>query len=123
MLPTKTITVGSTTVEVEVATTEKEHEAGLSGRTGLKDGTGMLFVFEQEGMYIFWMKDMLFPIDMVWIDADGVVVSVTANATPQSYNQDHPQTFRPISPALYVLELPAGYAAAHDIAEGSKVVL
>src|SRR5581483_7593288 len=66
-LPQQTIQVGSSTFNVEMATTPAEQACGLSGREGLADGTGMFFVFGSGGMQSFWMKDMKFPIDIVWI--------------------------------------------------------
>ena len=115
----RTIQVGNNVVTVEVADTESERELGLSGHAPLPNGTGMLFVFDTDELWAFWMKDMQFPIDIVWIDAAGTVVTVAANVSPESY----PTTFAPSAPARYALELPAGYAAAHGIAEGSKIVL
>jgi uncharacterized membrane protein (UPF0127 family) len=123
MLPTKTIAVGTTTLTVEVATTPAEQAGGLSGRTGLAPGTGMLFVFPTAGAYQFWMKDMQFAIDMLWLDSEGTVTYIAANATPESYTQTPPQTFGTQTPSQYVLEVPAGWAAAHGVAEGCKFVL
>ena len=79
----------------------------------------MLFVFDTDDTWGIWMKDMQFAIDIVWINAEGVVVSVKAAASPSSY----PEAFYPSAPARYVLEVPAGYAAAQGIAEGVKVVI
>ena len=115
----RTITVGTATIAVEVADTESLREQGLSGRTSLAEGKGMLFVFDTDDTWGIWMKDMQFPLDIVWISAEGVVVSVKAGAAPESY----PEAFYPTAPARYVLELPAGYAAAQGIVEGVKVVI
>lgn len=115
----KTIHVGSASVVVEVADTETARELGLSGHAPLADGQGMLFVFDQDALWGFWMKDMRFAIDILWLDSSGRVVTIAANVSPDSY----PQTFYPKMPARYVVELPAGYAAAHSIAEGAQFVL
>lgn len=114
-----TVTVGGERVSVDIADTEAAREQGLSGRTGLMDDEGMLFVFQTDGEHAFWMKDMLFPIDIVWIDASSTVVYVAKNASPASY----PTVFRPDTPARYVLELPAGFSDAHNVVKGSKVGL
>ncbi len=116
---TKTIRIGSETLAVEIVATPAARERGLSGHAPLGAQEGMLFVFEKEDTYGFWMKDMLFPIDIIWINAEGEVVTVASRATPESY----PQVLYPSAPALYVLEVTAGFAEQHGIAEGSKLVL
>ena len=111
--------MGGVSVAVAVADTESLREQGLSGRASLPEGQGMLFVFDTDEEWGIWMKDMLFAIDIVWADAQGTVVTVANDVAPNTY----PKVFYPSAPARYVVELPAGFAAAHSIAEGSKVVL
>ena len=115
--PTRMISVGGTDVHVAIADTEPEREQGLSGVSGLKEDEGMLFIFEKDGIYSFWMKDMLFSIDMLWISSEGRVVFIAPSVAPDTY----PHAFTPDTPARYVLEIPAGFAAEHEIAVGSKV--
>jgi len=115
----KQIIVGSAQVVVEVADTEALREQGLSGRPNLPEGQGMLFVFDTDGVWGIWMKGMQFPIDIVWADASGTVVTVAVNIAPDTY----PDSFYPTIPARYVLELQAGFTATHDIVVGSKIVL
>ena len=117
------VSVGDTVVRVEVADTEAAREQGLSGRTSLPEGSGMLFVFDAPGTYGFWMKDMNFSLDMIFADVSGKVVTVDQNLSPESYYQNPPQTFYPSAPAKYVLEVPAGFAAAHGIAAGGSFVV
>ena len=119
MLPTKTLTIGSTTITAEVASTPQEEEDGLSNRTGLAPGTGMLFVFDPPQEPGFWMKDMLFPLDIIYAAKDGTIVTIYANLAPSTY----PQAYHPTAPVAYVLEVPAGFAAAHNIALGDKIVV
>lgn len=114
-LPTKNITVGTTTVAVEVADTEALREAGLSSRSALAPGSGMLFQFEHNGDWGIWMKDMRFPIDILFISETGSVVSIDANVSPDTY----PQIFYPPLAVRYVLELSAGFARAHGIVPDS----
>ncbi|HXK31556.1 MAG TPA: DUF192 domain-containing protein, partial [Candidatus Paceibacterota bacterium] len=83
----------------------------------LKDGRGMLFVFDTEGEWGICMKDMNFPIDIIWVGQDGTVVTVAKDVSPDTY----PQAFYPSVPARFVLEVPAGFVAAHDIDEGSRL--
>jgi uncharacterized membrane protein (UPF0127 family) len=116
--PLTQVEIGTTTLQVEVESTEAAREQGLSGRTSLSEGKGMLFVFQTLGVYGFWMKDMNFALDMLFVDASGKIVTIVQDATPESYLQNPPQVFYPKSPILYVLEVPAGFAAAHNIQEG-----
>jgi uncharacterized membrane protein (UPF0127 family) len=113
------VTIGGTAVQVDVATAPAEREQGLGGREHLAPDTGMLFIFPEDGMYRFWMKDMRFPIDMLWLTADGTIVGVHADVLPSTY----PETFGADVPARYVLELPAGYTQAHDVHVGEVVLL
>lgn len=112
------ISFGTTTLQVDVANTEALREQGLSGRVTL-GADAMLFLFNEDGQWGIWMKDMQFSIDILWLSADGVVLTVDHDVAPDTY----PQAFYPSTPARYVLELPAGYAKAHGIAEGTKFVL
>jgi uncharacterized membrane protein (UPF0127 family) len=100
----RTLQVGRQAYGLEVAKTDKEHERGLSGRTSLAPNKGMIFVFSREEEQCFWMKDMHFPLDMIWLDAKHKVVFLQQKATPDSY----PRTFCSSHPAAYVIELNAG---------------
>ena len=74
------VTIGAATWLVELAITGEQLGQGLSGREILPAGTGMLFIYEQEGNRTFWMPDLRFPLDMVWIGGNCEVVDVTLNA-------------------------------------------
>ncbi|OHA85158.1 MAG: hypothetical protein A2408_03460 [Candidatus Yonathbacteria bacterium RIFOXYC1_FULL_52_10] len=104
-------------IEIEIVDTLSTREQGLSGRTTLGEREGMLFVFETAEVYRFWMKDMMFPLDIIWIGEDWRVVDITHNALPTSY----PATFAPQTPARYVLEVPAGTAKRESFAIGDEV--
>lgn len=71
-LPRQTITIASSTYDVEMATTIVEQMCGLSGRLGLDENEGMLFTFGSSSIRTFWMKDMTFPLDMIWISGNQV---------------------------------------------------
>jgi uncharacterized membrane protein (UPF0127 family) len=116
---TASLRLGTATVLAEVADTPALREKGLGGRTGLEDGRGMWFVFDTDGLWAFWMKDTLIPLDMLWAAADGTIVYIAHNVRPDSY----PAAFAPPAPARYVLEVPGGFAAKHGIAEGQKIVV
>ncbi len=103
----------------EVVTTQAAQELGLGGRSVIPDNYGMLFVFPQDGTYGFWMKDMLVPIDMVWVAVDGTIVSIEVSVPPDSY----PRVFYPSQPSRYVVETRSGFAAANGWKVGVKVPL
>ncbi len=111
------LSVGTSRIAVELATTSAARAQGLSGRDALPPQRGMLFVFPEDGRYAFWMKDMRFAIDIVWIDREGRVVRVDAGVQPATF----PATFSPPTPVRYVLELAAGQAAALGLAPGTLV--
>jgi uncharacterized membrane protein (UPF0127 family) len=104
---------------VRVADTEKTRELGLSNFKSLPSDQGMLFVFPHPDTYGFWMKDMNFPIDIVWIDQNGIIIDRVINADPSSY----PRTFIPKATALYVLEIPANSAGQYGLIIGTSVII
>ena len=112
-----TVQVGGKTVRVTVADTPETRQKGLGGRNGLAPDEGMLFIFPQDGKYGFWMKDMKFPIDMLWLSGTRRVVYMAQNVSPDTY----PEVFAPTRPARYVFELPAGYAKAYTVGVGDEV--
>ncbi|PKB80318.1 MAG: hypothetical protein BZY88_08915 [SAR202 cluster bacterium Io17-Chloro-G9] len=117
------VTLGGVPFLVELAVTSRQRIQGLSGHPPLAPGAGMLFVFEQAGRYSFWMREMLFSLDMVWIDAECNVVHITRDAPPQRPDQDLDDLPRygPPVPALYVLEINAGAAESNAVTVGSTV--
>ena len=104
-------------IVVEVADTESARIKGLSGRQSLGDNRGLLFVFETDGYHSMWMKDMNFAIDILWINAEGKIVTIAPSVGPESY----PDSFSPTSKARYVLEIPASYTEIYNIKEGDVV--
>ena len=108
----------SGTIRATVARTDDDRSRGLSGRTSLATDAGMLFIFPIDGPYGFWMKDMRFPIDIVWIDQGYTVLGVAQEVSPETY----PNLFFPPAPIRYVLELNSGSAERFGIASGTKLV-
>jgi uncharacterized membrane protein (UPF0127 family) len=109
-------------LDVEVADTGASRELGLSGRKVISPTDGLLFVFDQPGRYGFWMKDMKFPIDIVWINEDGVVVHAEREVSPDTYfNYNPPKTFINGPEASYVLELASGQSEKLGLYLGAKV--
>lgn len=112
-----TITAPNGVIRVEVADTKSSRVLGLSGRKGLAEDTGLLFIFDTSGKYGFWMKDMLFPLDIIWINDDGFIVEIERNISPDTY----PKTYVNAIPARYVLEVQAGEAEKKGVYIGTKV--
>lgn len=106
-----TVVINGHAVEIEVARTPEEQARGLSGRESLAENAGMLFVYEQSITPSFWMKEMNFPLDIIWIGEDKKIVDITENMLPETY----PQTFQPKALVQYVLEVNAGWAKNHNI--------
>lgn len=95
------------TLSLEVSDDEQERTLGLSGRSGLEESDGMLFVFDSDSRHEIWMRGMKFNIDIIWLDRNKRVVDIAKNATPESYPGS---SFAPSAPARYVIELAAGEA-------------
>lgn len=111
----KTVIIKDVILSVEVAADQLSRAKGLSGRGGLKKGEGMLFLFPIPDRYGFWMKEMKFPIDIIWI-RDGEVVGVTAEVQPPTDNRSPLPVFYPPQAVDAVLEVKAGWAKKHAIA-------
>ena len=115
------VNLGGVPFRVELAVTSQQRIQGLSGHPPLAPDEGMLFVFDQARNVSFWMKEMLFPLDMIWIDAECTVVHITRDAPPQAPGQslsDLPRYGPPV-PVLYVLEINAGEAESAAVTVGS----
>jgi uncharacterized membrane protein (UPF0127 family) len=104
---------------VKIADTDEERRQGLSGSAGLSARGGMLFVFDENDQHGIWMKDMNYPIDVIWISENYNIVSVKKHINPNTY----PQVFQNSKPARYVLELPAGSIDTYSINGLSQVKL
>jgi uncharacterized membrane protein (UPF0127 family) len=112
------IRVGGHTIRAEEPGTGAARERGLGGRPCIPDDAAMLFAFRRAGHFSFWMKDMRYPIDIVWLGPDRRVVWVEPRVRPSTY----PDTFRNGGEAaLYVLELKAGRAAELGLEPGAHV--
>lgn len=121
-LPTATLKIGDRQYTVELAETSLSRTRGLSGRTSLQEGRGMLFIFPVAAQYGFWMKDMLFPIDIVWI-TQGKVADITANVPAPNAQFTSLPSYKPKQSVEMVLELPAGAAQKDGIIIGAQVEL
>ena len=104
---------------VEVADTLKKRSLGLGKRTFLKKGWGMLFVFEKRKPYRFWMKDMQFPLDIIWLD-NHRIVHIIHNAKPAN-SRGEPEVMTSPVPVNFVLEIAAGRAAKLRLKTGQRI--
>jgi uncharacterized membrane protein (UPF0127 family) len=112
-------TTPESSISFELATTTAAQELGLGGRADISPNYGMLFVFDKDGEYGFWMKDMRVPLDIIWLSDTGDIVHIERSVSPDSY----PRVFYPGTPARYVLEMRAGQAALRKWEVGSRVAL
>lgn len=103
--PRVPLTVGDAVFSVRVVNTPETRQKGLSGSQPLPKNEGMLFVFDSSDMWSIWMKDMTYPLDIIWLDDSKRIVYMVKSADPSSYPYT---TFKPTKPARYVLEVPAG---------------
>ena len=115
-----TASVNGKTLNLFVAKSEKDRVKGLSGRQSIKDNEGMVFIFNQKNDYSFWMKGMLFPIDIIWID-DNTVVYMAENV-PSGGQTPNLTIYKPDThTANRVLEINAGLANKLGIQKGTKI--
>lgn len=106
-------------VKAELAATPRQQELGLQFRTALGPNEGMLFIGEAESWRLFWMLNTLIPLDMVFIHADKTVSVIHGNVPATDISGPAQNPARRGGMAQYVLELPAGAAAAHGLKKGS----
>ena len=114
-----TAKVNDKTVNLILAKSDNDRTRGLSGRDSLPEDQGMLFIFDKKGIYGFWMRDMKFPIDIIFL-SDNKVVHVVENATPAGQVPSL-TIYQPDEPANFVLELNAGKAGEMGIKEGATI--
>ena len=117
--PTNTIYVDELAIGVTIADEPDERRQGLSGLKSLPELEGKLFVFEETGNYGIWMKDMFFPIDVIWIDENLRIVHIEENVLPNSY----PATYNSPVPARFVLETNAFFVDTFQITKGARVTI
>ncbi|HEC32697.1 MAG TPA: DUF192 domain-containing protein [Candidatus Kaiserbacteria bacterium] len=114
-MPLQTISIGSAVINVAIADNQKTRRKGLSGLPSLPLDSGLFFVFRDSGKHGIWMKDMKFPIDIIWLNEQLQVIDIHQNISQDTY----PETFRPRIPAKFVLEVDAGFSLKYDVKVGS----
>ena len=116
------VQVGQASILAEVVSTPAEQAKGLSGRVNLAKNSGMWFPFASGRAPAFWMRDMLIPIDIIWV-RQGQVVSVSAQVPPPPFGtalKDLP-LYTAAEPADAVLEVNAGWAKINGVGPGTSV--
>ncbi len=111
------VVLGGQTFSMEVADTQYLLQKGLSGHTPLGSNEGMVFIFKNPDKYGFWMKDMTFPIDIIWVGSNFRITHIENSLQPSTY----PKIFYPSSNSLYVLEVSAGKAQKLNVNVGDLV--
>jgi hypothetical protein len=117
----KNLKIGNTRIQVEIAKTPQELAKGLSGRSGIAADRGMLFIFDYKDYYEFWMKDVQFPLDFIWINGDKVV-DITPSVQPPLFDGDL-KIYKPQEPVDKVLEVKADFTFFHQIKAGDRIDL
>lgn len=121
----KIVTIGSKNINIEIADTNELREKGLGGRSTLPENNGMLFVFDSKPVMVnFWMKDMLMPIDIIWI-ANNKITKIDKNVPfyPAGTPDNQLKVYGPSSPIDYVLEVNSGFSAKNNIKVGDVATL
>jgi uncharacterized membrane protein (UPF0127 family) len=114
----KNLQIGEKVVKVDISDNDCKRILGLSNRKKLLEDSGMFFVFPEIGNYGFWMKDMNFSIDILWIDNDFNVIGIEKRVAPSTY----PEIFGKKYLAKYVLELSSDFSEKNNIEVGNKII-
>ncbi len=116
---TPSLSINGRVIYLEIADTEQKRTEGLSGRDSLPQNSGMLFVFDTPGQYEFWMNEMRFPLDFIWLNENKVVQ--TDENIPAPPKDALPAFIRPEYAVDKVLEVNAGFIKSASIKIGDEV--
>jgi len=114
-----TVKINDVSVRAEIAESLIERSKGLMFKKSLSENEGMLFVFDKEGYHRFWMMNMSFPIDIIWIDNEKKVVHIVKDAKPCGIICN---SYVPEKEAKYVLEVNANFTTKNKINVDTKVI-
>jgi uncharacterized membrane protein (UPF0127 family) len=107
-----------TTLDVELALAPRDVEKGLMYRTQLADDKGMFFRLEGRRDHMFWMRNTCIPLDMMFVDDDGLIVGIVEGAAPLT------ESTRSVGcPSVYVLEVAGGWSRKHGVAPGQRLTV
>lgn len=121
--PRGTIKIDDTVLEVQVADTEPRRIRGLMFQDQLPYDQGMIFVFNESGVYSLWMLNMQFPLDMIWFNEDGIIVHIEKNIPPCKTPTEIMacQSIIPSGEAMYILEVTSGFIDKFNITKDSNL--
>lgn len=114
------VKIGDLKIPLEIAQTANEVQKGLSGRESLGPDKGMLFIFNKPDYYRFWMPNMNFPIDIIWI-SQNTIVGIHKNVSRQ-FDPANPKFYTPPQPVNRVLEVNAGFAQKNNFKVGDEII-
>jgi uncharacterized membrane protein (UPF0127 family) len=117
--PLVPMSVADVPVYASVADTFETRMMGLSNTPYLPSGVVKLFVFSNSQPWSFWMKDMKYSIDIMWVQSNGIIVHIEEQVSPDTF----PAQFTPNQPAQYVIEATSGFVAEHRVSVGDTVTL
>ena len=103
-------------IDIEVADNDQKTAQGLMYRSSMPENVGMLFLMPREDIQGFWMRNTYIPLDMIFVNSNKQIVTIHANTTPMNEN-----SYISTAPALYVVEVNAGYCNKNNINEGDKI--
>jgi hypothetical protein len=115
-----TITINNQVFKVATATTSKDQQIGLSETKSLPQDQGMIFLFKSPGFYSFWMKNMKFPIDIIYIDNNTIITIVNSAPIPKNPS-DNLTIYTPSKLSDKVLEINAGLSKKYNFKNGDKI--
>ncbi len=103
-------------IDIEIADTDQKTAQGLMYRSSMPQNAGMLFLMPREEIQGFWMRNTYIPLDMIFVNSNKEIVTIHANTTPMNE-----KSYISTAPALYVVEVNAGYCNKNNIKEGDKI--
>ncbi len=103
-------------IDIEIADNDQKTAQGLMYRTSMPENAGMLFLMKTEQMQSFWMKNTYIPLDMIFVNSQKEIVTIRHNTTPMKES-----SYYSTKPALYVVEVNAGFCRKNNIKEGDRI--
>ena len=116
-----TVTIDGYNISAFVADTDDKRSKGLSGVENMSGNQGMLFVFNYPSKQGFWMKEMMFPLDIIWLDSNNSVIHIEKKLQPCTCLFSYCTVYSPSRDAKYVLETISGFTDLHSLNEGDKI--
>ncbi len=104
-------------IDIEIADDDSKRSAGLMYRNLLGENQGMLFIFPLERIQSFWMRHTIIPLDMIFVNKSNEIIKIHRNTTPYAES-----SYSSGKPAMYVVEVNAGYTEKYNIVEGDRIL-